>query len=181
MFCTYQVVRFITSKGIFTCKNSSQGQMVQPWCTWTVKFQKVEMVPRVAKLHLALYCEACVVSRPHPFLMASSRITGAQTYARWWLSGSYNCPMPTKCQIGNIVILYSYMQNMPRNLMNIFFHSILCLHTIWARKICVYVICVCNVWNILFRLIALILLSRQMRTVRPLDNSVCHCKVIQKS
>lgn len=74
----------------FTWKNSSEGQMAQPWRTWTVKFHKVEMVPRVAKLHLAWYWKACVVSRPHPFLMASSRISGAQSNLQWWLVWLYD-------------------------------------------------------------------------------------------
>lgn len=61
-----------------TGKISLEGQMVQPWRTWTVKFQ-VETVPRVATLHLACYGAACVVSRPQPLLMASTRLSLAQT------------------------------------------------------------------------------------------------------
>ena len=38
----------------------------------------------MAKLHLAWYWVACVLSRPNPFLMASSRISGA-TNVQWWL------------------------------------------------------------------------------------------------
>lgn len=61
-----------------TGKICLEGQMVQPWRTWTVKFQ-VETVPRVATLHLACYGAACVVSRPQPLLMASTRLSLAQT------------------------------------------------------------------------------------------------------
>lgn len=63
---------FITSKVMLTCKTSWKSQMVQPWCTWTVKFQRLRWCHGWQSLHLAWYCEACVVCRPHPFLMASS-------------------------------------------------------------------------------------------------------------
>lgn len=129
----------------FYMQNSSEGQMVQPWRTWTVKFQKVEMVPRVAKLHLAWYWEACVVSRPHPFLMASFRTTGAQIDAQWWLARS-NSLVPTECQIEEIVIInlyiykkkaFIYQRQLNCSLHNCSFKCPITLHTIQVGRICV--------------------------------------------
>lgn len=105
-------------------KNSLEGQMVQPWRIWTVKFQ-VETVPRVATLHLACYRVACVVSRPQPLLMASTWLSLAQTNVQWLqqqlLQCNYKCGIHQKWWL--IIAIYFIIGSD--------FHSLICVYIMY--------------------------------------------------